>query len=498
MEKGNDLRTDSPTSSQLFLNVIISYAASTQRRLRGGDISAAFLQGTWIKRPLALRLPAGGIPDDEVKPGSLIMCNKSVYGTKDAPRGFWKELHDVLLSCGLKEVPLETSAYYLPGEAGRVAGLLGSHVDDLLWSGTPEMDLVMEKVQEKFNFRLTSSEEFKFCGRIIEQSDKGIKVTCPSVLDRVKAIYVEPQRRKARAEPATPAEISQLRSVVGSLSWLSRVCRPDIGFGVNQLQAVQQKAKVDDLLTANRLLSYAMETKDKGIFYAAGAMDFDTCILLSINDASHAASVQDINGNTVVGHRSQSGRILALASEKFLENGEGHIHMLQWNSSVLKRVCRSTLQAETLSLQLGSEDAEHVRQMMFVMKNLAKHLTPSRNYTDAADHMKILWCTDCRSLSDHLVMPGISEVSDKRLAIDLTSLRQELWRGPGSLVGNPTYTDELPLDRTTDCRRISTKTMVADALTKQMRCEQLHHLMDDGFLRVEFFSASSPERILRV
>ncbi len=61
-----------------------------------------------------------------------------------------------------------------------------------------------------------------------------------------------------RAEPATPAEISQLRSVVGSLSWLSRVCRPDIGFGVNQLQAVQQKAKVDDLLTANRLLSYAM------------------------------------------------------------------------------------------------------------------------------------------------------------------------------------------------------------------------------------------------
>ena len=155
--------------------------------------------------------------------------------------------------------------------------------------------------------------------------------------------------------PATPAEISQLRSVVGSLSWLSRVCRPDIGCGVNQLHAVQQKAKVDDLLTANRLLSYAMETKDKGIYYAAGAMHFDACILLSINDASHAASVQDINGNTVVGHRSQSGRILALASEKFLENGERHIHMLQWNPSVC------TLQAETLSLQLGSEDAEHVR-----------------------------------------------------------------------------------------------------------------------------------------
>ena len=52
LEKGNDLRTDSPTSSQLFLNVTISYAASTQRRLCGGDISAAFLEGAWIIRDL--------------------------------------------------------------------------------------------------------------------------------------------------------------------------------------------------------------------------------------------------------------------------------------------------------------------------------------------------------------------------------------------------------------------------------------------------------------
>ena len=63
LEQNNRLRTDSPTSSQLFLNLIISYAASTNQGLRGGDISAAFLQGTGIKRSLALRLPADGIPD---------------------------------------------------------------------------------------------------------------------------------------------------------------------------------------------------------------------------------------------------------------------------------------------------------------------------------------------------------------------------------------------------------------------------------------------------
>ncbi len=59
-------------------------------------------------------------------------------------------------------------------------------------------------------------------------------------------------------------------------------------------------------------------------------------------------------------------------------------------------------------------------------------------------------------------------MSDKRLAIDLTSLRQDLWRVPGESVGNPTYTDALPVGRSTLCSWISTKTMAADGLTKAM------------------------------
>ena len=486
LEQNNRLRTDSPTSSQLFLNLIISYAASTGRGLRGGDISAAFLQGTGIKRSLALRLPADGIPDPSIPEGSLLICEKSVYGTKDAPRGFWKGLHDVLVSCGLKEVPYETSAYYLPGEEGIVSGMLGTHVDDLLWCGIEKMDEIMRQVQEHYNFRMTSSYEFKFCGRIIKQDEAGITINCPSVLDRVKAIYIDPKRRKMRGLDATPSEVSQLRSVVGSLSWYSRVCRPDLSFQVNQLQAVQQRARVEDLVSANRLLHFALETKEQGIFYASGAMDFDDAMIVSINDASHAASLDINNNGEPMGHRSQSGRILALVKKDFTMTGCEVIHMLQWTSTVIKRVCRSTLQAETLSMQLGSEESEHLRQLLYVMKSLAKSDRNKEHLVAAMDHTTVMWCTDCRSLSDHLVNPGVSEVSDKRLAIDLTSLRQDLWRVPGESVGNPTYTDALPEGRTTLCSWISTKTMAADGLTKAMRCEQLQRLMKDGKLTVEY------------
>ena len=83
----NDLRTDSPTASQLFLNLIIAFAACSGNALKAGDISAAFLQGAMISRLLAMTLPKGGIPG--VRPGSLLRARKSVYGTRDAPRSTW-------------------------------------------------------------------------------------------------------------------------------------------------------------------------------------------------------------------------------------------------------------------------------------------------------------------------------------------------------------------------------------------------------------------------
>ena len=109
---------------------------------------------------------------------------------------------------------------------------------------------------------------------------------------------------------------------------------------------------------------------------------------------------------------------------------------ISWSSNTIKRVCRSTLQAETLSLQLGSEECEHLRQCFYYMKNLSSGGIPSKDYVKALDHMVCLWLTDYRSLSDHLMTAGMQEVSDKRLAIDLTSLRQEAWRAPGEDVGN--------------------------------------------------------------
>ena len=136
-----------------------------------------------------------------------------------------------------------------------------------------------------------------------------------------------------------------------------------------------------------QILHYAMKDRQKGLFYPARAMKFEEAILVSVTDASHAASFEKVGDGQVAGHRSQSGRVLMLADPSFLETGEGQVHVLEWHSNTIKRICRSTLQSETLSLQLGTEEAEHVRQVMFNIKNLAKDLPKKEVFKSAMDHM---------------------------------------------------------------------------------------------------------------
>jgi hypothetical protein len=92
----------------------------------------------------------------------------------------------------------------------------------------------------------------------------------------------------------------------------------------------------------------------------------------------------------------------------------------------LARICCSPV------FILGSEDAEHMRQLLYVVKNKATALKRTENFINPMDETVVSWYTDCRSLSDHLTNVNAAAVSDKRLAIDLTSLRQELWRERGN------------------------------------------------------------------
>ena len=48
-------------------------------------------------------------------------------------------------------------------------------------------------------------------------------------------------------EKGTDGEISQMRSIIGSLGWIARQCRPDLSYEVSHGQSRVSKALLQDL-----------------------------------------------------------------------------------------------------------------------------------------------------------------------------------------------------------------------------------------------------------
>ena len=92
--------------------------------------------------------------------GDLYTAEMSVYGSRDAPRGFYLALWEEMVRAGLREVHGEPALYVLE-ENGKILGMATTHVDDLLWCGGPEMDRVMEVVQRRFTFPVLREEHLR-------------------------------------------------------------------------------------------------------------------------------------------------------------------------------------------------------------------------------------------------------------------------------------------------------------------------------------------------
>ena len=74
----------------------------------------------------------------------------------------------------------------------------------------------------------------------------------------------------------TKGETSQLRSVVGALSWATRQCKPELFYRVSKLQTTVHRANVLHFKEADRGLEDAVEIADRGLAFKGGAAKWDS------------------------------------------------------------------------------------------------------------------------------------------------------------------------------------------------------------------------------
>ena len=98
-----------------------------------------------------------------------------MYGTKDAGRSWWIKLSRDAQDCGWRLSKLELALFFLydADETGKevLAGIMGSHVDDLITCGYgPKYDSVMKTLTEKLHLKHKDG-EFRFCGKNLVQGE---------------------------------------------------------------------------------------------------------------------------------------------------------------------------------------------------------------------------------------------------------------------------------------------------------------------------------------
>ena len=97
-----------------------------------------------------------------------------------------------------------------------------------------------------------------------------------------------------------------------------------------------------------------------GITYQSDAIDWDNMVIGSIADASHSNEIEVV-GDRVEHYRSQSGRFTVLATPSLRDRDVFKYHIIGWSSTLVRRVCRSTMQAETYSMSDKIEESDRFR-----------------------------------------------------------------------------------------------------------------------------------------
>lgn len=119
--------------------------------------------------------------------------------------------------------------------------------------------------------------------------------------------------------------------------------------------------------------------------------------------------------------------MLCMANLNVLKGEPGPMYLWSWRSCQSGKVSRSTLQADTQATVDGADDAIRWRA---VVGSMSQDLRMKHWESDCAGIMRILLLTDCRSFCDHITSPTFTRPKDKRTGIELSAIRQMVWREP--------------------------------------------------------------------
>ena len=191
--------------------MVLIAASSMDWEINSMDISAAFLQGNQLRRPVFVRPPP-----ELHEEGTIWKLNRCLYGLCDAPREWYDRVSAEMKNLGGKVSLYDKSMFMWHGESGALQGLITIHVDDFEYAGTAQWHKdVIDKLCSMFKISKQQTGSFKYVGLRIEQNREEIFIDQKAYIDELTEIPVDSNRKKQLDKPLTEDEKKTLRSVCG-------------------------------------------------------------------------------------------------------------------------------------------------------------------------------------------------------------------------------------------------------------------------------------------
>ena len=429
-ECSDNIRKDSPTCNKDSLRILLLLTVSSLWKIRHIDVQAAFLQGKPISREVFIK------PPKEAETTQLWKLLKCIYGLVDGPRKWYEELRETLENLKMC-VSMHDESLLFYNRNGKLEGIIAIHVDDLMFSGNETfLTAVITALKAKFKLSSEMDTKFVYTGLTVTQNSSSILLSQSKYTEQLSQISIDPSKFEDNTRKLSNKEMSEMRSACGALLWIATQTRPDISYGTCVASNSFSTGTVTDLKFVNKTIKYA---KNNPLVINFPKLNLEKALrLLVFCDASF--------GNLKDGS-SQGGFIL------FLVDVSGNCAVITWQSKKIKRVCKSTLAAESWAMIDAIESSEiALAQLKEVLGNLS---------------IKCVCFTDCKSLHD--AVHTTNNMSDRGLRIPIACLRQRVNNEEISIVW------------------VGTKFQLADCLTKAGASPAfLRDILSSGVMPNEF------------
>ncbi len=276
--------TDSPVINDVSFRIVLALMLKNSWDSAVLDITTAFLHGD-MEEEVFMSMPEGlNLIDDAWDPhDDCAELLKTIYGTKQASRQYWKKFMATMKKFGFCSVHTDTCLLMRHDANG--TAIICVYVDDCFITGHDKaIQAAMDDIEKQHfkTHRLGCMEEYIGCTVQIN-SDGSCKLTQPDMVTKLERKFghtltqkevqtpMAPQKMVIRPAEDDPTQLDPqtqtlYRSGVGMLLYLVKHSRPNLSNATRELAKVMDGATKEHTHMLKRAIKFVLTTPTRGLW----------------------------------------------------------------------------------------------------------------------------------------------------------------------------------------------------------------------------------------